>query len=115
MKTGYVGDSVFIFIAIISLTMLVRCSTFSQPSDPEAITLVKNYYLYFHGRQTIDAKILKRRAYNKECACYPVEFELISSNHNSFLKTFYFFENEFGDVDIREYQFGIKHISSPVR
>jgi hypothetical protein len=89
----------------IAFSLNVGCTSWS-PSDDEAVRLVKDYYLFFYSGKEVDVKILRRGKYIKEDKCYPVEFRIRPPGQEGFRKTFYFFRNEQGSVEIREFQVG---------
>lgn len=98
----------FILIMISTLLVYAGCSGTWSPSDEDAVRLVKKYYLYYKDGKEIDAQIIYRGEFEKECECYPVKYRIILSRDTSFEKTYYIFKNDSGNVDIREYRFGIK-------
>ncbi len=93
-----------LLIAIV-LSLNLGCTSWS-PSDDEAIGLVKDYYLFYYSGKVVEVKIIRRGEYIKENKCYPVEFLIVPQEQAGFRKTFYFFKNEQGGTDIREFQFG---------
>ncbi|MBI5407961.1 MAG: hypothetical protein HZA14_01185 [Nitrospirae bacterium] len=73
------------------------------PSDEEAVNLVKSYYLYYYEGKEVEARVMIRGKYFKECECYPIEFQITMPGRESFKKVFYFFKNEYGAVDVSEF------------
>ena len=102
-----VKRSAWLFPVILALSFITACSSVWEPSDSEAVHLVKNYYLFARAGKGIDAEIIERGKFIRKCKCFPVKFRIISKKRESFEKTFYFFKNEAGIVEVSEYQFGI--------
>lgn len=102
-----VTGSACLFLLIIALSLITACSSAWEPSDNEAVRLLENYYLFSRNGKEIDAEIIERKKFNKECKCFPVKFRIISKKHESFEKTFYFFKSKTGIVEVSEYQFGL--------
>ena len=101
--------ALYLILAMISVLLIYAgCSSSWSPSDEEAVQLVKGYYLYYHDGKDVDAEVIERGEYIKECKCYPIKLRVVFSENRSQKKTFYFFENKSGNVDVREYRFGIK-------
>lgn len=94
-------------LLLMTLILLSGCSSFWEPSDREAVRLAESYYLYSHGGKKVDVEIIGRGEYVRKCKCYPIKFRIISLKHGSYEKTLYFFKNEAGTVEVREYKFGI--------
>jgi len=84
------------------------CSHTWSPSDQNALKLVKEYYLYFHAGEKVDAEILKREEFVKTCVCYPIQFQITGSTAKSGVKTFYFIKNKSGEIEIKRYTYGAK-------
>ena len=95
-------------LLLITLILLSGCSFLWEPSDSEAVRLVESHYLFSHIGKKVDVEIVGRGEYSRECKCYPVKFRIISlKQQGSYEKTFYFFKNEAGTVEVREYKLGI--------
>ncbi len=94
-------------LLLMTFIVLSGCSSFWEPTDREAVRLVENYYLFSHRGKKVDVEIMGRAEYVRECKCYPIKFRIISLEQGSYEKTFYFFKNEAGKVEVREYKFGI--------
>ena len=94
---------------LFSFLMLSACSSSWSPSDDEALKLVQNYYLFYHEGRQVEARIIKRHTYSKDCDCVPVEFRVKFSDKEGFKKVFYFFKNEEGKTDIRIHRLGLQH------
>ena len=92
---------------IIALSFITACSSVWEPSDDEAVRLLENYYLFSRNGKEIDAEIIERGKFIRECKCFPVKFRIMSQRQESFEKKFYFLKNENGIVEVREYQFGL--------
>lgn len=99
--------SACLFAAIIALFFIMACSSVWEPSDSEAVRLIENYYLFSRAGKEIDAEIIARREFISECKCFPIKFRIMSSTQESFEKTFYFFRNEAGTVEVSDYQFSL--------
>lgn len=84
------------------------CSLSWEPSDEEAIRLVKKLYMFSYEGKRVDATIILRKEYIPDCECYPIVFEITDSEQRRYRKTFYFFKNEFGEIDVREHRYGVK-------
>lgn len=100
-----------LMLVLFSLLILTGCAAKWSPSDREALQLVKEYYLYFHEGEKIEASILKREEFVEECTCFPIIFQIIRSTAQSGEKTFYFTKNRSGDIEIKRYMQGAKHAS----
>jgi hypothetical protein len=85
----------------------MACSSVWEPSDSEAVHLIENFYLFSRAGKEVDAEIIERGKFIRECKCFPVKFRIMSQKQESFEKTFYFLKNENGIVEVREYQFGL--------
>ena len=79
------------------------CSPNWEPSDIQALDLVKSYFLYTHRGKTVDAEITDRGKYNRDCKCFPIEFKMVERGKGTYKKTYYFFRNQTGSVEVREY------------
>ena len=97
--------SISLFLMIIALSFTISCSSAWEPSDTDAVRLIKNHYLFSMSGKVIDAEIAARGDFNRDCKCFPLKFRIKSNGEESFEKTFYFFKNESGNVDVTEYQF----------
>ncbi len=93
---------------LITLILVSGCSSFREPSDPDVLHLVKRFYLMYRGGEDVNAEIIERDKFSEECDCYPIRLKITSSDRRSFERVFFFYKNNRGDVDIREYKFGIK-------
>ncbi len=87
---------------------MTACSSVWEPSDSEAVDLIKNYYLFSKSGKEINAEIVERSKFGGECECFPIKFKITSNKHGSFEKTFYFSKNETGSVEVSEYKFGLR-------
>jgi hypothetical protein len=96
----------FIFL----LSIILSCEPKWAPSDNEAIRLVKDLYLFSHEGKHVEPSIIMREAYSEDCQCYPIKFRILLTNERSFQKTLYFFKNELGNLDVREYRYGLKKL-----
>lgn len=91
-------------LLIISVFLLsAGCAPGWEPSDIEAVGLVKSYFLYTHKGKSVDAEITVRGKYDRDCKCFPIEFKMTESEKGTYKKTFYFFRNQTGNVEVREY------------
>ncbi|MBI5665034.1 MAG: hypothetical protein HZC49_08135 [Nitrospirae bacterium] len=90
------------FLILIIFCLIVACSS-GSPSDDEAARLVKEYYLFNYGGRQVEVKIISRKKFNKENKSYPIEFLIMPPGQKNFQKTFYFYKNEQGMIEIREY------------
>ena len=88
--------------AAVALLLITGCAEW-EPNEAEAVYLVESYYLFSRGGKEVDAEILSRGKYIRKCKCYPVKFKVFFSSDNKFIKTFYFFKNEAGNVEIRDH------------
>ena len=102
-----VKRSICLFPVISALFFIMACSSMWAPSDSEAVHLVENYYLFSRAGKEIDAEIIARGGFISECKCFPIKFRIMSSTQESFEKTFYFFKNEAGTVEVSEYQLSL--------
>lgn len=108
-KISDVDRTLYCILLMISVFLVYAgCSGAWSPSDEDTVKLVRNYYLFYKDGKEIDAQIIYRGEFEKECKCYPVKYRIILSQDASYEKTFYIFKNESGNADIREYKFGIK-------
>ncbi len=96
--------SACLFSIIIALSLTTACSSMWEPSDSEAIHLIENYYLFSKAGKEIDAEIIVRGEFIRKCKCFPVKFKIMTVKQESFEKTFYFFKNESGTVEVSEYR-----------
>ncbi len=55
--------------------------------------------------------VVERGDYDKACDCYPVKFLVVRPKKANTNKTLYFYENNSGGFDVREYAKGIKFVS----
>ena len=78
-----------------------------EPSDRDAVNLVESYYLFSYGGKKVDVEIIGRGEYIRKYKCYPIKCRISTPGRGSYEKTFYFFKNEAGNVEVREYQFVI--------
>ncbi|MEN8263743.1 MAG: hypothetical protein ABFR82_09795 [Nitrospirota bacterium] len=98
----------FMIIMTGILILYAGCSASWSPSDQDAVKMLKEHYLFYRGGEEINAEVVSRAEYIKECKCYPVKFKVLVSENNSYEKTFYFFKNQSGGVDIRKYKLVLK-------
>jgi hypothetical protein len=106
MNTENMNGSIYLLLVI--MILFTGCYLSWEPSDQEAISLVESYYLFHRGGKEVDAEIISRGKYDKKCKCYPIKFRIIVPEQRSFEKTFYFFKNETGTVEVREFKFGLR-------
>ncbi len=107
-KVGWkVKRATYLFPVIIALSFIMACSSVWEPSDSEALHLVENYYLFSRAGKEIDAEIIVRGEFVRECKCFPVKFKIMTTKKESFEKKFYFFKNEAGIVEVSEYKSGL--------
>ncbi len=92
---------------IIAMSFLTACSSMWEPSDTEAVHLVENYYLFYRAGKEVDAEIMERGKFIRECKCFPIKFRIMSNQQESFEKSFYFFKSDAGIVEVSEYQSGV--------
>lgn len=90
---------------VIPLLLISGCIAW-EPSEPEAVYLVENFYLFSRGGKAVDVEIVSRGDYIGKCKCYPITFKISIPDKPAFDKTFYFFKNESGIVEIREHMPG---------
>ena len=108
-KKPYTRSAVYLILGVISvLFVYAGCSASWSPSDDEAVRLVKGHYLFYRGGKEINAEIIYRGEFVKECKCYPVKLKIIDPENRSHERTFYFFKNKSGKVDVREHELGMK-------
>src|SRR4030043_852563 len=99
-------------ILAVSLILAIGCSKFWSPSNKEAEELVRKYYVTFEWGKKVNAEILHRGDYIKEYKCYPVEFIVTDlETGKSIEKTFYFFKNEFNEIEISDVKFNSSGLS----
>ncbi len=98
----------FMIIMTGILILYAGCSASWAPSDQDAVKMLKEHYLFYRGGEEINAEVVSRAEYVKECKCFPVKFKVLVSENNSYEKTFYFFKNQSGRVDIRKYKLVLK-------
>ena len=80
----------------------IACSSSRLLSDEEAVKLVHDYYLFYHGGEKVIASVAERGELIEKCECYPIKFKIIFSSRNN-NKTFYFYKNESGEVVISKF------------
>jgi hypothetical protein len=98
-----VMSTVLIFLLVAS------CFSTIVPSDKKAVKLLKEYYSFYEEKE-INAKIVNRGKFIKDCKCYPIEFFIDSDSGNN-KRTFYFHKNGSGTIEIKKFKFGIKYSS----
>ena len=96
-----------LLLVITALTFTISCSSAWEPSDSEAVRLLENHYLFSMSGKDIDAEITERGEFNWGCNCFPMKFRIKSKGQESLEKTFYFYRNDAGNVDVTEYQFAL--------
>lgn len=101
-QTTSIVKRYFFLAAIFFLCMVYSCSW--APSDEQAVKLVKDYFLLNYEGVEVDAKIILRGQYIKDCKCYPVLMEITIPERETYKKTFYFFKNESGAIEVSEFQ-----------
>jgi hypothetical protein len=99
-----------LFLAIIFLQLLAGCYSTLTLSDEDAVKLLKNYYS-FYEQKGVDAEIIKRGEFIKECNCYPIEFHVIHLENGTYDRTFYFYKNGNGTPEIKKFKYGVKYSS----
>jgi hypothetical protein len=93
-------------ILAVFLILAIGCSKFWSPSNKEAEELVEKYYVTFEWGKKVNAEILHRGDYIEEYKCYPVEFIVTDlETGKSAEKTFFFFKNEFNEIEISDVKF----------
>jgi hypothetical protein len=73
------------------------------PSDTKAASIVEDYYLFAYGGKQVEAEVVERGKFIKECKCYPIKFKIMFLNRKDNNKTFYFYKSRSGEVKISEY------------
>jgi hypothetical protein len=99
-----------LIILTAGLLIITGCFQTWGPSDDEAVSLLTDYYS-FYEEKGVEAEVVKRGEYIKECACYPIEFEISDARHGSYRKTFYFYKNTDGSTGIKKFKYGVKYSS----
>ncbi len=89
---------------------MTGCLATMEPSDAEAVKLLKNYYSYYEEKG-VDVTIMNRGSQLEECKCTPIEFLITHSEKDINKKTFYFFKNAKGDYVIKKFKYGVKFTS----
>ena len=102
-----VKKSAPLLASIIVISFLTACSSMWEPSETEAVNLVENYYLFYRAGKEVDPEIIERGKFIRECKCFPIKFRIMSNQQENFEKTFYFFKNSAGIVEVSEYQSGV--------
>ncbi|MHA2128243.1 MAG: hypothetical protein ACW99E_23350 [Promethearchaeota archaeon] len=72
-------------------------------SDEDAVQLVHDYFLFNHGGEKVKASVAERGEYIESCKCYPMKFKIIFEGRRNNNKTFYFYKNEAGQIDVKRY------------
>ncbi|MBL7031719.1 MAG: hypothetical protein ISR97_00865 [Nitrospira sp.] len=91
-------------LAMISIFLFyIGCAPTWGPSDNEAIQFVRDHYLFYANGEAVQATVASRGEYIEKRGCYPITFEIISSSGRKSTKTFYFYKNESGKVEMREF------------
>ena len=103
---------VYLLIAISMSVILAGCSSLNSLSDKELVKIAKSYYIYYHSGNSIDMSVLERGSYEKNCDCYPVKFLMVRPKEAPKNKTLYFYKNDSGRFEVREFKKGIKFISN---
>ena len=107
--------SVHFLIAIFILFILIGCSSFSSLDDKELVKIAKSYYSFYYSDHSIEMAVVKRGKFNKECDCYPVQFIISRPRQGSTKRTLYFFKNDSGTFEVREFERGIKFVSKAIQ
>ncbi len=110
-KTGkkeYMKSSASILFAISVLILFTGCSSLWEPSDQEAINLVESYYLFYQRGKAVDAEIVERNEFSRDCKCFPIIFRIIVPDQDSFEKKFYFVKNETGQIEVSGTEFRLR-------
>ena len=99
-----------ILIMTFILLFCVGCVPTWTPSDKEAAKLVREHYLFYDNGESVQATIVKRGEIIGECDCYPIIFKIVSSSGRKNNKTFYFYKNESGNVEVNEFMKRMKMV-----
>jgi len=83
--------------------------------DKELVKMAKSYYSFYYSDNSIEMAVVKRSKFNKECDCYPVRFIISRPRQGSTKRTLYFFKNDSGKFEVREFENGIKFVSNSVQ
>jgi hypothetical protein len=94
----------YLVLLVCALLVYAGCNSSYTFSDSESVKLVKNYYLFYHEGREVEARVMHRGEYMEDCECYPLTFEIRSKGRQRISKTFYFFRDQAGKMDIRVYR-----------
>jgi hypothetical protein len=103
MKDITTKKILYLLLVIPVFLLYTGCSSSWLPSDEKAVTLVKNHYLFFYGGKEVEAEVIERGKFLKECNCYPVKFNIFFSNQRKNSKIFYFHRDTYGKVTVRKF------------
>ena len=92
----------YLWLLIPVFLFFIACSSSWLLSDEEAVKLVHDYYLFYHGGEKVKASVVERGEFIEKCECYPIKFKLIFSRRNNNM-TFYFYKNGSGEVTIKKF------------
>lgn len=108
MSGPNIKKSVYILLSITMLMLPAGCHVFWEPSDKEALNIVRVHYFFTGKGKVVKAEIIERGDFIKECKCYPIKFQITLQDERSFQKTFYFFKNEMGEINMSEFEHGLR-------
>ena len=97
------NKQLFVLTTILLFILFVGCAPTWSPSDNEAIKIVRDHYLFFANGEEVQATVASRGEYIEKRGCYPITFEIISSSGRKNTRTFYFYKNESGKVEMKEF------------
>lgn len=102
-RSPHMRAALLAVLIISTFSLAAGCSPLWEPSDTEALGLVKSYFLYTRRGKAVDIEITARGKFIRECKCYPIEFQIREPEKEAYKKTFYFFKNQAGNVEVRAY------------
>ena len=102
-RAGYLLP-VYLVLLICALPAYWGCTFSDTVSDSEAVKLVKSFYLFSRDGREVEARVMHRGKYADDCSCYPITFEIRSKGRKNVSKTFYFFKDQSGTLDVRDFR-----------
>ncbi len=95
-------------LLIINVVLICSgCQFLWEPSDTEAENLVESYYLFYQSGKEVDAEIIAREKFKRACNCFPIKFRISVPDRTDFNRTFFFFKNETGQIEVSDSEIGI--------
>lgn len=98
-------------MSVMTCITLTGCSSFNSINDDELVRIATSYYNYYYSSKKVEISLRERGEYEKECSCYPVKFLIVRADETNIEKTLYFYKNDSGKFEVREFKNGIKFVN----